>query len=533
MKLSRRLTLLLGATMVATIGVSQGVQFWRQTHLLTKSSENNTRRLRKALIENRESVLHAVEFGIKQSMASGDMDAFGKAAALQQKIPGLRELSLYDRRGVITYSSDRARLKYAIDPEIKGRLLSDTNGLDRAAGKYIEVFQPQIVTRGCIECHDDWKEGSISGVLLYRFSTEAIAQAEEEGLASMQELRRGSAMLAGSILFASLVAAGFLAHFATRPLVRKITEVAETLEKGSATVNESAAQTGAASQSLAEGAGEQAASLEETSASLEQMSGMTLRNAENAQKARAAAEQARQSADGGAEQVQSLISVMSSIQHASEDVSAILKDIDEIAFQTNILALNAAVEAARAGAAGAGFAVVAGEVRNLAQRSAEAAHRTAQKIEDCVARSRQGAAASATVAKGLAAIRTQVRDLEALVGDIATASREQSTGISQISSAVLQMDKVTQGNAASAEQCAAAGEELKRQAELLTGSVERLRALVQGAPAKVANFRHVAVTDGNGVPGRFATTTVSFSGRQSAIEPASLTVKHDTMEQSL
>jgi methyl-accepting chemotaxis protein len=162
-------------------------------------------------------------------------------------------------------------------------------------------------------------------------------------------------------------------------------------------------------------------------------------------------------------------------------VAKIVKAIDEIAFQTNILALNAAVEAARAGEAGAGFAVVADEVRSLAQRSAAAAKETADKIEAAIANSRSGSACSSKVGESLKHIAEKVSATDALVADIATAATEQSQGIQQINNAMSQMDKVTQGNAASAEESASAAEELDAQAETMKDLVAKLRGLVGGS----------------------------------------------------
>ena len=157
-----------------------------------------------------------------------------------------------------------------------------------------------------------------------------------------------------------------------------------------------------------------------------------------------------------------------------------MKNIDEIAFQTNILALNAAVEAARAGEAGAGFAVVADEVRSLAQRSAAAAKETAEKIEAAIANSRSGSVCSTKVGESLRLIAEKVSSTDALVADIANAASEQAQGIQQVNNAMGQMDKVTQSNAASAEESASAAEELDSQAETMKDLVGELRKLVGG-----------------------------------------------------
>ena len=171
---------------------------------------------------------------------------------------------------------------------------------------------------------------------------------------------------------------------------------------------------------------------------------------------------------------------MDAIKTSSDDIAKIIKTIDEIAFQTNLLALNAAVEAARAGESGAGFAVVADEVRSLAQRAAAAAKETATKIEDSVQKSAHGVAISGKVAQSLQEIVGKARQVDELAGEVASASKEQTQGITQINTAVSQMDKVTQSNAANAEESAAAAEELNAQAESMKDAVNELLRLVDG-----------------------------------------------------
>jgi methyl-accepting chemotaxis protein len=234
---------------------------------------------------------------------------------------------------------------------------------------------------------------------------------------------------------------------------------------------------------LAEGASEQAASLEETSASLEEMSSMTKRNADSALAAKELTGQTRAAAECGARDMQEMNDAMAAIKTSGDNIAKIIKTIDEIAFQTNILALNAAVEAARAGEAGMGFAVVADEVRNLAQRSAQAAKETAEKIEDSIGKSHRGVQISGKVAGGLQEIVAKARKVDELVAEIAAASREQNEGISQVNAAIGEMDKVTQNNAASAEESASASEELNAQAATLKDSVGELLKLVDGSNA--------------------------------------------------
>jgi methyl-accepting chemotaxis protein len=180
---------------------------------------------------------------------------------------------------------------------------------------------------------------------------------------------------------------------------------------------------------------------------------------------------------------------MHAIEASSGEVAKIVKNIDEIAFQTNILALNAAVEAARAGEAGAGFAVVADEVRSLAQRSAAAAKETAEKIEAAIANSRRGSISCGKVGESLDEIVSKVSAADALVVEIATAAKEQAQGIQQVGLTMTQMDKVTQSNAANAEESATAAEELSAQAKAMQESVQSLRALVSSVARQQREYQ--------------------------------------------
>jgi methyl-accepting chemotaxis protein len=259
---------------------------------------------------------------------------------------------------------------------------------------------------------------------------------------------------------------------------RALRGVTLQLAAGSEQTTAAASEVSSTSQSLADGASEQAASLEETSASLEEIASMTKRNAESAAQAKSLARDTRSAAEKGTASMAEMKSAMDAIKESSGNIAKIVKTIDEIAFQTNILALNAAVEAARAGEAGAGFAVVSEEVRSLAQRSAAAAKETAALIEESVGRSGRGVAISASVASSFEEILGKARQVDALVGEIATASTEQHQGIGQLTTAVSQMDKVTQSNASGAEQAAAAAEELSSQARVQMEQVLILEALV-------------------------------------------------------
>ena len=255
--------------------------------------------------------------------------------------------------------------------------------------------------------------------------------------------------------------------------------IIEKLSADSGTLAATAGQISGGSQSLAEGATEQAASLEETCASIGSMEGITRANADRVEQATDLARKARQAADSGAADMQSMTQAMQAIQSSSDDIAKIIKTIDEIAFQTNLLALNAAVEAARAGESGMGFAVVAEEARSLARRSAQAAKETSAKIEGAIAKTRLGAELSAKVEKALGEIVERVRQVDDLASEVAGAARQQSEGLSQINVAITQMEAVTQRNAANAEQSASTAGQLNGQAEDINSAVANLLRLVR------------------------------------------------------
>jgi methyl-accepting chemotaxis protein len=296
----------------------------------------------------------------------------------------------------------------------------------------------------------------------------------------------------------TIIAGIVIAVFITRSITKPVKNIVIDLTEGAQQVAAASGQLSATSQQLAEGNSEQASSIEETSSTLEESASMVSQNSENTRQAAILAAQTKASSDKGNNDMHDMMNSMNEIKKSSDQIAKIIKVIDDIAFQTNMLALNAAVEAARAGDAGMGFAVVAEEVRNLAQRSAQAAKDTAAIIESNITLSENGVSVAKKVGESLAEITVQAKKVNELMDEIAAASQEQSQGISQINKAISQMEAVTQQNAANAEESASASEELNAQAGNLREIVQQLVILVDGKAAET--YTHASVNNSKPSP---------------------------------
>ncbi|WP_238919138.1 methyl-accepting chemotaxis protein [Clostridium sp. YIM B02555] len=273
-------------------------------------------------------------------------------------------------------------------------------------------------------------------------------------------------------------------------IVDSLNEVLGEINSASEQVYSGASQVSDASQALSRGATEQASSIEELTSSITEVAAQTRENATNANQAKELALKVKTNAEEGNEHMSEMLKSMGEINESSANISKIIKVIDEIAFQTNILALNAAVEAARAGQHGKGFAVVAEEVRNLAARSANAAKETTTLIEGSIIKAEKGTEIANNTAKALYEIVDGVSKAATLVSEIAAASEEQASGLTQINIGIEQVSRVVQTNSATAEESAAASEELSSQSELLKDMVANFKLRSSSSENSIMNFKN-------------------------------------------
>ena len=448
-----------------------------------------------------KEVLKALETSLEQELRAGDLEAINyrtkRIAATNVVLDTFSEGFLVYVRGLLYADKELQDRTLVVFDEVT-KLLSNLLATSTipANKALLETAQKALV---------DGYGGSIKAASALMDEDNAITAKRnhliEEGLKEADALNEsvkqitggftkamGEAVInvvmimAGGILLAIILSV-ILTTVLVRSIVGPINVVINNLTESAQEVDGASSQLTGASNTLAEGATENAASLEETSAALEELSSMTKRNADNAVEANGLMAQANEAVHKAEDSMSKVISAMEEISRSGNEISKIIKTIDEIAFQTNLLALNAAVEAARAGEAGAGFAVVADEVRNLAIRSAEAAKNTADLIASTIANINSGSEMVNATAENFKIVETHSSKVAQLVSEVAEASREQSQGIGQITTAMSEMDKVTQSNAATAEEAASAAGQLSLQAGNLLTAVHEMNTLAHGAEA--------------------------------------------------
>jgi methyl-accepting chemotaxis protein len=428
-------------------------------------------RLKNTYIDSVQSLFSSFQEGVKGSLERGQMKNFQKLIMQQKEIKNVIEVSLYDRVGKLNLSSTSAGDAGSVLPgHFQSRLESSPEPILTYAGNHLQVLAPQKVVSDCIRCHPSWQIGSLGGSLSMIYDLTEL----DETITSLEIY-----MLAGGITVL-LFTCGIIFLVMRKIVSTPINLVIEELSKSADTVSANAQKASVSSQSLADNASQQAAALEQTSSSLEEISSMTNQNSDNAVMANELMTDANQVMTNANQVMHKLIQAMDQIAQANEETSKIIKTIDQIAFQTNLLALNAAVEAARAGEAGAGFAVVAGEVRNLAKRSADAAKNTSGLLTETKQRVANGVMLVRETDEAFRQALEKNEKTATVLQEITSASREQATGIIQVSKAISELDRVTQQNAADADQASQIAVDMENESGQLSEDVTTLIQLIKG-----------------------------------------------------
>lgn len=474
------------------------------------------------LVEKSESVLDQLEGTRDYVAAQGGLEDYINSVVVKYpdgyvpkevKLNILKRVPIFASMKVGRDQSERSGYKFRVfspEPRNKDHMMTaeekeifqkfssnpQLKELQTVQEDAVVVYRPVRLSeaQGCLLCHghpsqspfkngkdilghqmENWADGRLHGVFAL---TSSLAATKAASQASVQDILLFS--------FLGLLVSVLVAWVIAKKPIENLRKSIQSMKESSLKLNEASEGISDASQSLSSSSTQAAAALEETSASIEELTSMVKLNSENAVSAKDISARASVAAKQGENQIHVLIDAMEKVSKSAKQIEEITNVIDDIAFQTNLLALNAAVEAARAGEQGKGFAVVAEAVRNLASKSSASAKEISDLISESVGQIDESYRFAIQSGESLKVIVAESEKVSSLNSDIASASEEQAAGISQISKALHDLDKMTQNNAASSEETAAASVGLSQQSTNLDRLVDSVETVVTGAKGKSA-----------------------------------------------
>lgn len=484
MKLQTKIMLILVSITVVLLTAVQVMQFFEITKTITGLADSNILLLKESEEDKAKNIFISVERAVAGSLERGEMEKFTKLIKAQNDIKGLQEFSLYNMAGVATYSSNEEFLDSKINPGALQSLINKPETRILKSEKFIEIYQPQIVNSDCVRCHVTWEDGALGGVTYFRFSTESLVKAISQASVTISEVKHDYMKNTALVIVAMIVLMTITISFLIRKMIglplENIIRLLELFEKeeGDLTrridvrtndeigsmatlfngfieyLNNVISNAQASAGSVGKSSEEQAESVEKANETINHVSSIIRQNAKNAEDADDLISETNSAISSASDDMANLYSTMKEISTVSGETLSVITIIDEIAFQTNLLALNAAVEAARAGASGAGFAVVADQVRHLAKRSAEAA----KNSNEMIAKAEEKITTAVDYAGHVNSVFAEVTEKSAratkYMNDIVVASNEQAERVSHITSALVDMDRASRHSATQAKHLA-------------------------------------------------------------------------------
>jgi len=482
MSIHLKLTLSLLIVLIIILTSGQLFNYYTINHKIVEFSDSNIKILEQREKDFAMNIFHSVEKSVAGSLERGEMEKFSQVLTDQKHIKGLLEFSLYSREGFVVYSTDAEFMNNKIDSQIAKRVETETGIIFLKKEKTLEIYHPQVVKYDCIRCHRTWTIGKNGGTTYFRFSTESLNQYVQQAQKYLTDIKKS--LLINSIAVIALITIllvignyAAVKYFVSYPLAsivdllrlfkedegdlsRRIPvmskdllgKLAELFNAFIENLNEVILHAQKVAMSVGENARQQASSMEEISGSVKEIAVITEDNVNTANQTNDLIKTVEKRISIASDEIKQLSSETQALRESSDKTAQIIKTIDGIAFQTNLLALNAAVEAARAGEAGAGFAVVAEEVRSLALRTAESAKSTSDMIENTIRKIEVNNNIAIKVSKEFSHLGEKSKDALVLVSKITESSSEQNTRIQGVNTALADMDQATIKNSAEAEE---------------------------------------------------------------------------------